>query len=131
MRKNSSAARRIHTLMHTMLQAIEGGDAQRRNRALVHALDIHELDIRKGGGGYSLLWLTEIAEQHPAALTASPDLAVFLDEYRTQRRAYIRGKRDHAGNRVGNPYCAYTSQLAHDAWSVAWDDAAMADTVAN
>lgn len=127
MRKHSTPARRIHTLMHDMLHAIEHNDPQRRNRALIEALDLHHHDTANAGTGYSLLWLDQIATHHPAALTAAPQLATFLNEYRIQRRAYIRGKRDYTCGRIGNPYCAYTNQIAYDAWDAGFDDAILND----
>jgi ribosome modulation factor len=124
-RKNSARARTIHGLMHDMLDAIARGDARGRNRALQRALDLHTADIGNGGLGYSLRWLCELAEQHPDALAARPDLAVFLERYRTQRRSYIHGKRNYTGGfmRQSNPYCSYTNEDAYESWYAGWDDA--------
>jgi ribosome modulation factor len=129
MRKNSKSANTIHALMHEMLQAIQTGNHQNRNRVLVRALDIHHRDEANGGRGYSLLWLCEIAEQYPAALDASPALAKFLDDYRLQRRALIRGKRDFTLDyrRCDNPYCCYTQSEQYECWYEGWDEAARAE----
>ncbi len=95
-----------------------------RDRVLREALDVHAVDVENGGCGYSLIWFAEIADRYPAALAKEPRLVAFLDGFRVQRRAYIRGKRDFTVGYSANPYCAYVDGAAHDAWMEGWNDAA-------
>lgn len=129
MRKNSKQAKAIHALMHEMLSAIQEGNNDKKNRALIRALDINH-HAEDNGNGYSLLWLCQIAEQYPNALAASPSLAKFLDDYRQKRRASIRGKRDYTLGycRHDNPYCNYTQSTEYECWHEGWDSACREET---
>lgn len=122
MRKNSKRAQRIHTLVHQMMHAIETDNQRALSRAYSEAYCIDRHERTNGRRGYPLTWFVEIARQYPAALDARPDLARWINDFETNRRAEIRGKRDFTTGygREDNPYCAYTNQIAYDAWDEGW-----------
>jgi len=110
-----------------MMQAIESNDTQSQIRAFSDAWCIDRADRERGGTGYSLKWFFDIADQYPAALAADPRLVKAKADWQTERRAYIRGKGDYTRGCVGNPYCAYTNEIAYEAWNEGWQAAAEAD----
>jgi len=127
MRKTSKQAQHITQLIHQLMQAIESNDPQSRIRAFSDAWCIDRADREQGGTGYSLKWFFNIADQYPAALAADPRLVQAKANWETERRAYIRGKGDYTRGCVGNPYCAYTNEIAYEAWEEGWQAAAKAD----
>lgn len=129
MRKNSTRAQHIHTLAHQMMRAIETGNQRALTRAYHEAYCLDRHERLNGRRGYPLTWFIEIARQYPAALEARPDLAQWINDFETTRRAEIRGKRDYTLGYVGNPYCAYTNQIAHEAWNAGWAAAIAAEEI--
>lgn len=129
MRKNSKRAQHIHTLVHQMMQAIETGNQTALSRAYHEAYCIDRHERTNGRRGYPLTWFIEIANKYPTALDKRPDLAQWIADFETARRAEIRGKRDYTLGSVGNPYCAYTNQIAYDAWNAGWAAAVAAEEI--